>query len=570
MPAHRKKVLVTAALPYSNNRPHVGHVAGCYLAADTYVRYLRSRGIPVRFICGSDDHGVAIMLTAQKEGRSPAEVAKYYNQKQQEAFRSLGIEFDVFGSTSRTKFHKKASQDFFLSMEQKGFFEKQRSRQFYDEKRQVFLPDRFVRGTCGYCGTPDQNGDQCEQCGKVLDVDSLKDAVSVFSGERAAVRDTVHWFLDLSKFQGDVAAWVDAAVLRDHTRSYVKGLLSTGLVKRSMTRDIDWGIPLPIDDPEAKGKVLYVWFDAPIGYISNTMELCEKVDGTPDTYRDWWANPDTDIFHFIGEDNTIFHCVIWIAMLKAEGSYRLPKGVIVNQFLNIQFPGEEEQKMSKSRGTAVWIEDLIERGVPPDSIRYYLAMVAPEKARAAYKPEDLLQRHNSELADVVGNFVNRVLSFSLKYVGTKVPRSVESVWSDTDQKFRDAMNAVPGKVSALLDQFEFKAALEAVMEFARGCNKYIDDKKPWATRKESMDVTETTLREAIEAIRIIGILIEPFMPFSARKIATMLNLQPSQMNWQVIGERCSDSHSLGTPEILFQKFQKEAQTHQEHRGDKQV
>lgn len=554
MSAMKKKVLVTAALPYSNNRPHVGHVAGCYLSADTYVRYLRSKGVDVRFVCGSDDHGVAIMLTAQKEGKSPADVAHYYNAKQQEAFASLGIHFDVYGATSRTKFHKKASQDFFLSMEKKGFFEKQRSRQFFDEKRQMFLPDRFVRGVCGYCGTPDQNGDQCEECGKVLDVDTLKDAVSVFSGERATVRETVHWFLDLSRFEGLVEEWLGAATLRDHTRSYVKGLLGSGLVKRSMTRDLEWGVPVPLDDPEARGKALYVWFDAPIGYISNTMELCEVRDGSAEQFRTWWSSEETDIYHFIGEDNTIFHCVIWIAMLSAEGSFRLPKGVIVNQFLNIKFPGTEEQKMSKSRGTAVWIEDLVSQGVPADSIRYYLTMVAPEKARAAYKPDDLVQRHNSELADVLGNFVNRVLSFSLKHVGTRVPKLYESKGGDVDAKFRQATEAISGKVGELVERFEFKAGLEAAMEYVRACNKYIDDKKPWATRKEDMEATEHTLRHAIEGIRTLAVVLSPYIPNSADRIAHMLNLSAEQRQWSAANRRLSDAHELHHAEILFQKI----------------
>lgn len=377
-----KRVLVTAALPYSNGRPHVGHIAGCYLPADTYVRFLRMKHTPVRFICGSDDYGVAIMLTAQREGKTPREVATYYNQKQREAFAGLNIDFDIYSGTCSCPFHTKTSQDFFQAVNDKGYFEKIESSQFFDESKNVFLPDRFVKGTCGYCGAADQNGDQCESCGKTLDVDSLKDAVSVFSGKPATRRTTKHWYLDLAQFESQVRAWLKSATLRDYTRSYVEGLISTGLVKRSMSRDIEWGIPLPIKDPDAQGKVLYVWFDAPIGYISNTKEYFQKAAGSPDEYAEWWKSDDCDIYHFIGEDNTIFHCVIWIAMLSIEGNYHLPKGVIVNQFLNIQFPGKEEEKISKSRGSAVWIEDYLKDGGDPDSLRYYLTMIATERARS--------------------------------------------------------------------------------------------------------------------------------------------------------------------------------------------
>lgn len=414
-----KRLLVTAALPYSNGRPHVGHVAGCYLAADTYVRYQRLTGRDVRFVCGSDDHGVAIVLSADREGKTPAEVAEYYGKIQKEDFESLGIHFDVYSSTSRNPYHAQTSQNFFLELYKKDYFEKKSTEQFYDPVKKQFLPDRFVKGVCGYCSTPDQNGDQCENCGKVLDSTTLLEAKSVLSGEPAVVRETVHWFLDLSRFSTVVEEWLDGATIREHTRNYVKGLLSSGLIQRSMTRDLSWGIPVPLDEPEAEGKVLYVWFDAPIGYISNTMELCAERDGDCQLYSKWWKDDECDILHFIGEDNTIFHCVIWIAMLSAEGSFRLPEGVIVNQFLNIQFPNKNEaEKISKSRGTAIWIGDYIRQGGNPDTLRYYLTAIAPEKSRAVYKPEDLVQRNNADLANTLGNFVNRIISFTKSIAGT--------------------------------------------------------------------------------------------------------------------------------------------------------
>jgi len=303
---NRKRVLVTAGLPYSNGRLHVGHIAGAYLPSDIYVRFLKLQKVPTLYICGSDDHGVAIMLAAEKEGKTPQEVATYYNQKQHQAFSGLGINFDIYSSTSTNKYHYQTSQEFFKTLHSKGFFEKQVTKQFFDDSRSMFLPDRFVKGTCGFCGTKEQNGDQCESCGKMLDVDTLKDALSIFSNTPASIKETSHWFLDLSQFDQNVKDWLATAKLREHSRSYVNGLLSTGLVKRSMTRDISWGIPVPLEDPEAKGKVLYVWFDAPIGYVSNTMEVCEERFGAKQDYEKWWKGADSEIYHFIGEDNTVY------------------------------------------------------------------------------------------------------------------------------------------------------------------------------------------------------------------------------------------------------------------------
>jgi methionyl-tRNA synthetase len=553
----RKRVLVTAALPYSNGRLHVGHIVGAYLPSDTYVRFLRLRGIPVKFICGSDDHGVAIMLTAQKEGKTPAEVAKFYNESQKRAFDGLRIEFDTYSSTSRNPHHAGMSQDFFKRMLDKGFFEKKSTRQFYDPKTETFLPDRFVKGACGYCGTVEQNGDQCESCGKMLDVENLKDARSVMSGEPAMVRDTVHWFLDLSKFQSQVGEWLGRSVVREHTKKYVEGLIGNGFVKRSMTRDISWGVPLPLTDPEAKGKVLYVWFDAPIGYISNTKEVCAEAEGDAEKYREWWQSDDTEIYHFIGEDNTIFHCMVWIAMLLAEGSYKLPKGVIVNQFMNIQFPGQEEQKISKSRGTAVWIEEYLENGGDPDALRYYLTMIATERSKSTYQTTDLIQRQNSELANVIGNFVNRILSFTIKNYGPAVPEQTPGKLTPVDAAFTESLVSTHAKVTESLEAFNFKTALEQVMEFARACNKYVDDKAPWTSKKTDAELTKTTLNIAIQAIRALGVMLTPFMPTTGERMVKMLGLDPKTVTWEQAVQNLPAGHALGQPEILFQKIETE-------------
>lgn len=550
-----KKLLVTSGLPYSNGRLHVGHVAGAYLPADIYVRYQRLLGREVCFVCGSDDHGVAIMLTADKEGKTPREVSNYYHQSQKKSFEALGIEFDVYGSTCESKYHTQISQDFFKTVHKKGYFEKLSGKQFFDPEKGVFLPDRFVKGQCGFCGAPDQNGDQCEQCGKVLDIDSLKNAVSVFTGNSAEVRETVDWYFDLSQFEKPVGEWLEKSEMRDHTRNYVKGLLSTGLVKRSMTRNISWGIPVPLEDPDAQGKVLYVWFDAPIGYISNTLEFCQNNFADAQKYVDWWKSEESEIVHFIGEDNTIFHCIIWIAMLSAEGSYQLPKSVIVNQFLNIQFPGEEQQKISKSRGNAVWIEDYISNGGSVDALRYYLTSIAPEKSRAAYRPDDLIQKNNTDLANVLGNLVNRVISFTRKYCGPAIPGFDEKVVQDRDREFSRSIENTHEQLTRLLEQYSFKQAQETIFELAREANRYLDEKAPWQTRKTNMPETIVSLVYALQAIYFIGVSLQPFLPATAAKILKMLGFENTKPGWADALKTIPEGQELAEPEILFQKIE---------------
>ena len=550
-----EKILVTSGLPYSNGNLHVGHIAGAYLPADIYVRFKKQQGADVRFVCGSDDHGVAIMLAAEREGTTPAELSRKYCEQQRKDFEGLNINFDVFGSTSRNKYHKELSQDFFLKIYEKGLLTKQSSQQFYDEEKQMFLPDRFVKGTCGYCDTPNQNGDQCENCGKVLDVEHLKDAVSVVSGNPAVVKESVHWFIDLTEQQGVVEKWLETAELRSHTKSFVKGLLSQGLVKRAMTRDLDWGIPVPLDDPDAEGKVLYVWFDAPIGYVSNTKEFCETSGQDPEKYTDWWKSEDCKLVHFIGEDNTIFHCVIWIAMLEAEGSYQLPTAVPVNQFVNIQFPGKDQEKISKSRGTAVWIKDYLEEGNSVDMLRYYLTAIAPERARTVYKPEDLIQKNNADLANTLGNFLNRIVSFSRKHCGEEVPAYDESKLGDFDKEFIADLTKTHEKVTKQLDNYEFKNALETVIAFARTCNKYVDEKAPWKTRKDDMEATKLTLALSLNAIKYLSVVLTPFIPDTAAKLRAILGLAADAPSWDEGLTPLNAGDALNESVILFEKLE---------------
>lgn len=551
----KKRYLITSGLPYSNGRLHTGHIAGAYLPADIYTRFLRLCGHDVRFICGSDDHGVAIMLSAMKSDKQPQEIVDYYNELQQQDFAGLQIEFDIYGSTSRNPYHVKTSQDLFLRLYNKGFFEKQRARQFYDEQKSVFLPDRFVKGECGYCGANNQNGDQCENCGKVLDVDTLLNAYSVLSNQPATIKESVHWFLDLARFEKGIKEWLSRPVIREQTRSYVNGLLTTGLVKRSMTRDIEWGIPVPLDDPEAKGKVLYVWFDAPIGYISNTMELCQKVDGDSERFREWWCTDDCKIVHFIGEDNTIFHCVIWIAMLQQSDQYKLPDFVAVNQFLNFQASGKDVEKMSKSRSAAVWIGEYLASGANPDVLRYYLTAIAPERARTVYRPDDLITRNNSDLANTLGNFVNRVVTFTHKYVGPNVPDYLEDKASDIDRKFEESISVTHRKTTELLEGYCFKAAQETIFEFARSCNRYLDEKAPWVTRKNDMDTTKVTLAHALKAIYALTVMLTPFLPLTGRKLCKILCMEPTELDWNSCCAVSLTGKPLGEAEILFEKLE---------------
>jgi len=552
-PRKSRKVLVTAGLPYSNGRLHVGHLGGAQLPADIYSRYLRMTGADVRYVCGSDDYGVAIMLTAEKEGKSPREVADYYRSKQIEDFAGMDVAFDVYSGTSSNPLHSKISQDFFLAIERKGFFEKQSSRQFFDESRKAFLPDRYVKGTSEYCGATDQNSDQCENCGKVLDIDSLKDPRSVVSGNPAVLKETIHWFIDLSKFKGDVEKWIEGSFLREQTRSYVKGLVHTGFVKRAMTRDLSWGIPVPLADPDAEGKVLYVWFDAPIGYISNTAEMCVAEGRPVEAVDEWWRDKDVEIAHFIGEDNTIFHCMIWIAMLTAEGTLTLPKAVVVNHFINFQAGVGEVEKMSKSRGTAVWLGDFLQNGGDPDSLRYYLTATASEKARGVFRYEDMELRHNGELADTLGNLVNRITSFSLKHCGPHVPEYASDKATDVDRALEACLRETFEKVTKELEGYSFRSALEGVMEFARACNKYVDEKAPWTTRKTDMETTKVTLAVCLRAIHALGVMLSPFIPRASSKILAAFGREPGSVQWSDAVDFSVQGQPLSQPPILFQK-----------------
>lgn len=548
-----KRYTVTAALPYSNGRLHVGHIAGCYLPADIYVRYLRSADEEVVFVCGSDDYGVPVALTAQKEGKTPREVNEEYRSLQKADFDGLGIDFDIYSGTN-SSIHTEFSQHFFQKALENGYLEKRTIEQLYDPEEEMFLPDRYVEGTCHHCGADGARGDQCESCGKPIDPTLLQNAESVLSGASPELRETTHWYFLLSEFEERLQTWLDAHEdWRPMVKNFTRGLIESGLPDRAVTRDLEWGIPVPIeDDPDAEGKVLYVWFDAPIGYVSFTAQLCEQMGGSPEDYTKWWKDPDTRIVHFIGEDNVVFHAIMWPAMLMAEGTFELPSDVPANCFLNIQFPGEDEQKMSTSRGTAIWIKDYLEN-YEPDPLRYYLTMIAPEDQRTAFQFEDFVTRNNDELAATVGNLVHRTMTFAHKYFDGQVPE--QGPLNEDDEKLLDIIEKLPSEIAELIEDFEFKAAMESFMEAARECNRYIDRREPWVLRKDDMHECGTVINVLLNALRTLSTVMEPFLPCSAHRTTEMLGCNPDDIQWDHATDSLPEDQALGEPEILFEQIE---------------
>ncbi|MFO0972919.1 MAG: methionine--tRNA ligase [Phycisphaerae bacterium] len=574
-----RRFLVTAALPYSNGRLHVGHIAGAYLPADIYVRYLRSRGDEVRFICGSDDNGVAIEIAAAKEGVAPAELSARYNARQRTDFAGLGIQFDIYGGTHQPDFvetHTRLSQDFFRRNHDNGHFVKRTSQQLFDVQAQRFLPDRYVKGTCHHadCGRPDAYGDQCEACGRNIDPLLLRDPVSTLSGTRPEVRATTHWYLQLGKFERLLHEWFDhaAADWRTIVTNFSRASINEGLPERAMTRDLAWGVPVPLAEPDAANKVLYVWFDAPIGYVTFTAELCRRRGEPVEAYRDWWCNPDCRIVHFIGEDNIVFHALIWPAMILgtrytaaqiAVGAhyspaadrdhYQLPANVVANAFVNIVFPGRDEQKMSKSRGTAVWIEDYL-KTLDPDPLRYYLTAIAPESQRTAWDFEAFVERNNSELIATLGNFVNRWQKIAGEDFGRSVPAPVKL--GEPERAVLAEIRALVDSVGGDLDACRFKSALGRVMDGFRAANRYIDAAAPWKSRKTDRDQTATTIHTCIQITRTLGVLLSPFLPFAGEKIRASLGVGSADWTWPRAAAELPAGHSLGpAPEILFKRIE---------------
>ncbi|MDH3627923.1 MAG: methionine--tRNA ligase [Acidobacteriota bacterium] len=564
---NKRRHLITSGLPYSNGRLHVGHIGGAYLPADTYVRYLRARGEEVRFVCGSDDNGVASLISARKEGRPVEELTAHYNRRQAADFEGLGIRFDIFGGTHQREFveqHERFSQEFFLKIHEKGYFTKRTSSQLYDVEAKQFLPDRYVKGRCyhdGADGTPCQHpeafGDQCESCGNAIDPTQLGDPVSTITGTRPELRDTTHWYLRLQDFEEPLRKWLEShrapqegPAWRETVLNFILGQIKQGLPERAMTRDLDWGIPVPLDDPDAEGKVLYVWFDAPIGYVSFTAELCRRLGESTEDYSRWWKDPDCKIVHFIGEDNTVFHALIWPAMLMAEGSFQLPSNVVANAFVNIKFPGQEEQKISKSRGTAIWVEEYLKQ-FAPDPLRYYLTTIAPESQRTTFDLKDFAARNNGELVNALGNFIHRSLTFTIKNFEGRVPEIGSR--DEVDLAHLAEIEERHAAVTKRLEAFQFRTAIAEIMALARAANGYLDTKAPWKQRKTDLAACGSTMNICLQTVRALATLMAPFMPFSATRVAEMLAIS-EELSWESALDDLPAGQALGEPEILFEKL----------------
>ena len=538
------RTLVTSALPYANGPVHIGHLAGVYIPADIYVRYLRLKGEEVLFIGGSDEHGVPITIRAKKEGVTPQDIVDKYHGIIKKSFEEFGITFDIYSRTS-SEIHKKTASDFFLELYNKGEFEEKTSEQYYDEEAKMFLADRYIMGECPHCGNPNAYGDQCESCGTSLSPTDLKNPRSTISGKTPVMRETKHWYLPLDKHE----SWLRQWILEDHkewkTNVYgqCKSWLDMGLQPRAVSRDLDWGVPIPL--PGAEGKVLYVWFDAPIGYISNTKELL------PDSWEKWWKHEDTKLLHFIGKDNIVFHCIVFPAMLKAEGSYILPENVPANEFLNL-----EGDKISTSRNWAVWLHEYIE-DFPgqQDVLRYVLTANAPETKDNDFTWKDFQARNNNELVAIFGNFVNRAMVLTHKYFDGKVPACHELTDYDRDTlaEFKD----VKGEVEKYLDTYRFRDALKEAMNLARIGNKYLADTEPWKTAKTDMPRTETILNISLQIAANLAIAFEPFLPFSTAKLKQMLNV--TDLAWTQLGQVdiLSVGHQLNQADLLFAKIEDE-------------
>ena len=546
-----KRTTVTAALPYANGGVHIGHLAGVYVPADIYVRYLRLKKQDVVFIGGSDEHGVPITIRAKKEGITPQDVCDRYHTIIKDSFKEFGISFDIYSRTTSETHHKFAS-DFFKKLYDEGKLVEKESEQLYDPEAKQFLADRYVMGTCPKCGNPNAYGDQCEKCGSDLSPMELIDPHSTISGAKPEVKKTKNWYLPLNNYQEWLKQWIleDHKEWRSNVYGQCKSWLDMDLQPRAMTRDLDWGIPVPVEG--AEGKVLYVWFDAPIGYVSNTKELCEKEPEKWGTWQKWWQDPETRLVHFIGKDNIVFHCVIFPTMLKAHGDYILPDNVPANEFLNL-----ENDKISTSRNWAVWLDEYL-KDFPgkQDVLRYVLTANAPETKDNNFTWKDFQERNNSELVAVYGNFVNRALQLTKKYWNGVVPACGELL--DVDKKAIEEFENVKAKVENYLNVFKFREAQFEAMNLARIGNRYITECEPWKVWKTDPKRVETILNISLQLVANLAIAFEPFLPFSSNDLRKMLNMESFEWEQLVSTELLKAGDQLGEPHLLFEKIEDDA------------
>lgn len=542
-----KRYTITAALPYTNGPIHIGHLAGVYVPSDIYARYLRLQGKDVAFMCGSDEHGVAISMKAKKEGITPQQVIDKYDAIIRKSFEDFGISFDNYSRTS-AKIHHDTAQEFFKKLYEKGDFIEEVTEQLYDAKADQFLADRFVTGTCPKCANPEAYGDQCEKCGSTLNATDLINPKSTITGETPILKSTKHWFLPLDRYQEFLQKWI----LVDHAKDWkvnvlgqVKSWLDDGLKPRAVTRDLDWGIDVPVEG--ADGKKLYVWFDAPIGYISATKEWAER-EGK--NWEEYWKKEDTKLVHFIGKDNIVFHCIIFPAMLKAEGSYILPDNVPANEFLNL-----EGNKLSTSKNWAVWLHEyLLDFPEKQDVLRYALTANAPETKDNDFTWKDFQARNNNELAAVYGNFINRVVVLTHKYYNGIVPSPNE--FTEVDEQTLAELKAYPAVISSSIERYRFREAQVELMNVARLGNKYLADEEPWKMVKENPERVKTQMFVALQIASALAILSEPFLPFTAKKLCNILNIKPNHWNlkfenWNLV----KAGHQINQAEILFAQIE---------------
>ncbi len=536
-----KRYMITSALPYANGPIHIGHLAGVYIPADIYVRYLRMRGRDVVWVCGSDEHGVPITIKARREGVSPQEIVDRYHAIIKESFQQLGISFDIYSRTT-SETHRKTASDFFLTLYNKGVFTEATTMQYYDEEAKTFLADRYITGTCPRCHSEGAYGDQCEKCGSTLSPTELIDPKSAITGSTPVMRETTHWYLPLDRYEEFLRHWILDGHKEWKTNVYgqCKSWLDGGLQPRAVSRDLDWGIPVPVEG--AEGKVLYVWFDAPIGYISATKEL------RPD-WEKYWKDEGTKLVHFIGKDNIVFHCIVFPTMLHAHGDYILPENVPANEFLNL-----EGDKISTSRNWAVWLNEYLE-DLPgkQDVLRYVLCANAPETKDNDFTWKDFQARNNNELVAVLGNFVNRALVLTAKYYDKAVPAAGEL--TDYDRETLAELPRIKSAIEEAIENYRFREALREAMNIARLGNKYLADTEPWKTVKTDPEQVKTILNIALQITANLSIAIEPFMPFTAEKITKMLAVE--RFGWDDLGrtDLIAPGHRLGEAELLFEKIE---------------
>ncbi len=549
----QRTLMVTSALPYANGPIHLGHLAGAYLPADIFVRYCRLKQRDVIYICGSDEHGVPIMLRARAEGTTPQKIVDQYHERNKKSFADFGMSFDYYGRTS-SQVHHDTSQEIFRTLAQKNVFVLKKEKQLYDPVAKMFLADRFVKGTCPSCGYAEAYGDQCEKCGKSLSPTDLIDPKSAITNAKPSLKETTHWYLPLSHLQKQLEEWIHSRKnWKANVLGQVNSWLNEGLKDRAVTRDLQWGVDIPDDiakeaGVEASGKVLYVWFDAPIGYISATKEWAEQ-QGNPELWKEYWQGEDCKLIHFIGKDNIVFHCLIFPAMLMALGKYVLPENVPANEFLNL-----EGNKLSTSRNYAVWLEEFLNK-FEADSLRYCLAQNMPETKDSDFSWKDYQARHNNELADILGNFINRTVTFAHKYFNGKVPHPGK--YDTLDKELINHLKSAPLKIGAYIDKFQFRPALKEFMDIARFANKYFNDQQPWHTNKSDPGKCATTINLCLQTVRALAILMHPVLPYTCQKVWNLINL-PGKIENQTWDDSAEivliEGHKLNKAEILFKKI----------------